>query len=145
MSQSKRGNGKRKPKRARIVARQRKEHLTSVQAVEIPRLSLYRTDPITGNEDTLSSLFYEYYRGYTIYSTETGRCCIHGKDGCLRIQGRYVCFPDVEQAKLMIKYFQTEGRTSRESMNRFVPEDAYRCLNTQRRSYERRQPASLAV
>lgn len=33
------------------------------------RLTLHEADPITGNEDILSSLFYEFYRGYTIYST----------------------------------------------------------------------------
>ena len=37
------------------------------------RLTLHESDPITGNEDLLSSLFYEFYRGYTAYSTARGR------------------------------------------------------------------------
>src|SRR5215468_4897668 len=102
MQRHKRGNGKRKPKRERRLTKKRQERLTVAQSVALPRLTLHYTDPITGNEDTLSSLFYEYYRGYTIYSTEQERCCIHGKGGCLRIQGKYACFPDIEQAKLMI-------------------------------------------
>jgi hypothetical protein len=100
------------------------------------RLTLHNTDPITGNEDTLYALFYEQYRGYTIYSIEQGLCCIHGKDGGLRIQGKYAVFPNVEQAKNMIKHFQADGRTAQESMNRFVPEEEYICLN-RRRSEQR--------
>lgn len=80
--------------------------------------------------------FYEFYRGYTIYGTEQGRCCIHGKEGCLRIQGKYACFPDTEQAKTLIKHFQADGRTSQESMNRYVPEDEYICLNGSRQRNE---------
>jgi hypothetical protein len=146
MQQHKRGNGKRKPKRERRCNRQRQERLTvvqprlnTVQSVEIPRLTLHYTDPITGNEDALYSLFYEQYRGYTIYSTERGPCCVHGKDGCLHIQGMYVSFPDIEQAKLMIKYFQAEGRSSQEAMNRYVPEQEYLCLNVRKPSYQQRQ------
>jgi hypothetical protein len=93
---------------------------------------LHHTDPITGREDALYTLFYEEYRGYTIYSNERGRCSIHGKDGCLRIQGMYAAFPDVEQAKNLIKHFQADGRTAQESMNRFVPEHEYLCLNKPR-------------
>jgi hypothetical protein len=132
MQRYKRGNGKRKPKRVRRSSRKGQECLTVAQSSTVPRLSLYARDPITGNEDLLSNLFYEYYRGYTIYSTEQGRCCIHGKDGCLRIQGKYAAFPDVEQAKLMIQYFQAEGRTPSESMNRYIPEQEYLCLNGRR-------------
>jgi len=143
MQRHKRGNGKRKPKRERKSTRSTQERLTVVQPVKLPRLSLHYIDLITGNEDALYSLFYEYYRGYTIYSTEQGRCCIHGKDGCFRIQGRYACFPDVEQAKQMIKYFQAEGHTSQESMNRSVPEDAYICLNGRRPNYEQRRASYM--
>lgn len=55
----------------------------------------------------------------------------HGKEGCLRIQKKYVCFPDIEQAKTMIKHFQADGRTAHERMERYVPEDEYYCLNKQ--------------
>jgi hypothetical protein len=109
-----------------------------VKSSEIARLTLHATDPVTGNEDALYTLFYEYYRGYTIYSTEQGRCCIHGKDGCLSIRGKYAAFPDIEQAKNLVKYFQADGRTSQESMNRSVPEGAYRCLNRPRREQRSR-------
>ncbi len=71
------------------------------------------------------------------------RCCIHGKGGCLRIQEKYVCFPSVEQAKQMIKYFQANGCTQEESMDRYVPEDAYRCLNRRRPRDTQRRPHSL--
>jgi hypothetical protein len=53
MQQHKRGNGKRKPKRAHRGTRSRQERLTVVRPVEIPRLTLHHTDPITGNEDTV--------------------------------------------------------------------------------------------
>src|SRR5712691_3647517 len=66
-----------------------------VEPAERTRLTLHDTDPITGNENTLYTLFYEFYRGYTIYSTEQGRCCMHGKQGCIRLLGKFVCFPDV--------------------------------------------------
>jgi hypothetical protein len=95
-------------------------------------LTLHDSDLVTGNEDALYTLFYEDYRGYTIYSTEQGRCSIHGKAGCLRIQGRYAAFPTVEQAKNLIKHFQADGRTAQESMDRYVPEDEYLCLNKPR-------------
>src|SRR5260370_39494428 len=94
-----------------------------VEPLERARLTLHTHDPITGQEDVLSSLFYECYRGYTIYSTKQGTCCIHGKEGCLRIQGKYACFPDVEQAKNLIKHFQADGRTPQECMNRYRAAD----------------------
>jgi hypothetical protein len=97
---------------------------------ERARLTLHSTDLITGLGDTLYNLSYEYYRGYTIYSTERGTCCIHGPiDGCLRIGGYYAVFPDIEQAKILIKYFLANGHSSRESMKRSVPEQAFICLN----------------
>jgi hypothetical protein len=68
------------------------------------RLTLHEADPITGNDDTLYTLFYEFYRGYTIFSTPEGRCCIHGKQGCLRLRGKFVCFPAIEDAKNLIKW-----------------------------------------
>jgi hypothetical protein len=126
MQQHKRGNPRRRP-RKRI-----QQPVTSVQPLEIAHLTLHYSDSITGNEDALYTLFYEDYRGYTIYSTEQGRCCIHGKDGCLRIQGKYAVFPNLEQAKNLIKHFQADGRTAQESMDRYVPEDEYLCLNKPR-------------
>jgi hypothetical protein len=60
--------------------------------LEPARLTLHEVDPITDNEDLLFSLFYEFYRGYTIYSTPRGRCCIHGQHGCLKLLGKFVCF-----------------------------------------------------
>ena len=99
------------------------------EPMERARLTLHEADPITGNQETLSSLFYEYYRGYTIYSTPQGRCCIHGKGGCLRLRGKFVCFPDVEEAKTLIKRFRSEGYTSSDSVERYLPEWEFVCLN----------------
>ncbi len=97
-------------------------------------LSLHETDPVTGDEDGLCALFYEYYRGYTIYSNEAGICCIHGScgQGCLRLWGKYVSFPDIEDAKNLIKYFRARGIGSWESMNRSLPDgdEHVRMLNT---------------
>jgi hypothetical protein len=100
--------------------------------MDVARLTLHQTDTVTGKEEMLYALFYEVYRGYTLYSTEQGRCCIHGREGCLRIKGYYACFPDVEQAKNLIKHFQADGRTAQEGMDRYVPENAYACLNKQK-------------
>ena len=97
--------------------------------MERARLTLHDSDPITGNEDTFSTLFYEEYRGYTIYSTPEGRCCIHGKHGCIKLRGRFVCFPDIEEAKTLIKRFRKEGYTSSDSVERYVPQEEYVCLN----------------
>jgi hypothetical protein len=100
-----------------------------VEPAERARLTLHDTDPITGHEDTLYTLFYECYRGYTIYSTQEGRYCIHGKQGCLRLRGKFVCFPDVEEAKTLIKRFRAEGYTSSDSVERHLPEWEFVCLN----------------
>ena len=97
--------------------------------MERVRLTLHETDPITGNEDTLYTLFYEEYRGYTIYSTPRGRCCIHGKQGCLKLRGKFVCFYDVEEARGLIKRFRQESYTSAGSVERYVPQEEYVCLN----------------
>ena len=109
---------------------------------DIVHLSLHETDPVTGDEDGLSALFYEYYRGYTIYSNEEGVCCMHGADrqGCLRLGGKYVSFPDIEAAKTLIKRFRAEGYTSYESMERYLPAWEYVCLN--RSEQQRTLPAS---
>ena len=123
MQRCKRGNSHRKPKRLR-----RRPSLSVEQPLERVRLTLHEQDPITGNEDLVYSLFYEYYRGYTIYSTEQGRCCIHGKQGCLRLRGKFVGFPDVEDAKTLIKRLRTEGYTSYDGVEWYLPEWEYGCL-----------------
>lgn len=160
----KRGNPHRAPKQRKRREQQVPVSLGSSRAPHAPatvgqpphkapreraRLSLHAHDPITGNEDALYTLFYEYYRGYTMYSTEQGRCCIHGKQGggCLRIEGLYVCFPDIEQAKLLIKHLQAEGCTPSEGMDRAVPKSAYVCLHREcvaPQRYEQRPRYSLA-
>jgi hypothetical protein len=93
------------------------------------RLTLHEADPITGNEDILSSLFYEQYRGYTIYSTARGRCCIHGTRGCLKLRGRFVCFYEIEQAKLFIAHLRRAGYRASDSVERYLPPEAYVWLN----------------
>ncbi len=115
---------------------------TAAQPLEIVHLSLHDEDPVTGDEDGLSALFYEYYRGYTIYSNEEGACCMHGADrqGCLRLGGKYVSFPAIEEAKTLIKRFRAEGYTSYDSMERYLPEWEYVCLN--RSEQQRTLPSS---
>jgi hypothetical protein len=92
--------------------------------LETVHLSLHDIDPVTGDEDGLCALFYEYYRGYTIYSNAQGTCCIHGtgRQGCLRLDGKYVGFPDIEDAKNMIKCLRTQGIRAWESMDRSLPD-----------------------
>lgn len=97
--------------------------------LERARLTLHESDPITGKEDILSNLFYEFYRGYTIYSTPSWRCCIHGQHGCLKLLGRFVCFYEVEQAKTFIQWLRREGYTSADRVERSLPPEAYVWLN----------------
>jgi hypothetical protein len=99
------------------------------EPTERARLTLHDSDPITGNGDTLYTLFYECYRGYTIYSTQQGRCCIHGKQGCLRLRGKFVRFPAIEDAKNLIKRFRAEEYISYDPVERYLPEWEYVCLN----------------
>src|SRR5258708_16031742 len=76
--------------------RQQRAPSTVAQAaepLERARLTLHDSDPITGNEDMLSTLFYEYYRGYTIYSTPDGSCCIHRKHHSIKLHTKYSSFP----------------------------------------------------
>lgn len=119
------------PKRSNACRPPRKRHrsLSATQPLKRARLTLHEADPITGNEDTLYTLFYEFYRGYTIYSTAQGRCCIHGKQGCVRLRGQFVCFPDIEEAKTLIKWFRSDGDTSYDCVERYLPEWEYVCLN----------------
>jgi len=142
MQRTKRGNPHHPPKNRRRgqhapspIGQQRAPSTVAQlsEPTERARLTLHDSDPITGNEDTLYTLFYEYYRGYTIYSTEQGRCCIHGKQGCLRLWGKFVCFPDVEDAKTLIKRLRAEGYTSYESVERYLPEWEFVCLNWRER------------
>ena len=111
------------------------------------RLTLHESDPITGNEDTLSSLFYEQYRGYTIYTTPRGRCCIHGKQGCLKLRGKFICFYEIEEAKIFIAHLRRAGYTSSDSVERYLPPEVYVWLNCwklprQCRAVRPRQPVS---
>ncbi len=152
MQRSKRGNPHHLPKKRRRgqhapapIREQRAPSTVAppVEPIERARLTLHDRDPITGDEDTLSTLHYEYYRGYTIYSTREGRCCIHGKQGCLRLRGKFVCFPDLEDAKTLIKRFRVEGYTSSDPVERSVPEGKYVCLN--RHEQQRASALSYSV
>lgn len=45
-----------------------------------------------------------------------------GKQGCLRLQGRCASFPDIEEAKMLIKRLRAEGYTSSDRVERSLPE-----------------------
>jgi hypothetical protein len=96
-------------------------------------LFLDEIDTVTGDLDTLFSLWYESFAGYSIYSSEQGTCVLHGtgQRGCLRIAGKYVRFPDAEQAKRAVLYFQARGWKPHQIMDRGMAEGAYVCLNEQ--------------
>lgn len=134
MQSPKLGNSRRKPRRTRLPCLP-----FAVQPLKQARLTLHESDPITGNEDTLYSLSYEEYRGYTIYSTQQGRCCVHGRQGCLQLRGQFVCLPDIEEAKTLIKRLRAEGYTSADSVERYLPEWEFVCLN---RREQQRVPIS---
>src|SRR5712691_8592933 len=97
--------------------------------LERARLTLHEADPITGNQEMLSSLFYEFYRGYTIYSTVRGRCCIHGQQGCLKLLGKFACFYTIEDAKIFIQSLRREGYTAAGCVERSLPPETYVWLN----------------
>ena len=125
-------------------------HTKSRQPVRQPdeplprtRLTLHEADPITGNEDILSSLFYEQYRGYTIYSTARGHCCIHGTGGCLKLRVKFVCFYEVEEARLFIAHLRRAGYTSSDGVERYLPPETYVWLNCWKRPRQRRSMRSL--
>ncbi len=152
MQRTKCGNAHHPPKKRRrgqhapSPIRQQRAPSTVAQLsepTERARLTLHEADPITGNEDTLYTLFYEYYRGYTIYSTEQGRCCIHGKQGCLRLWGKFVCFPAVEDAKTLIKRFRAEEYTSYDPVERYLPEWEFVCLNRHEQQRTARSSSSM--
>lgn|SRR5579859_1847450 len=126
MQSPKLGNPRRKPKARR---KRQRRMLVAMQPPKRARLTLHESDPITGHEDTLYSLSYEYYRGYTIYSTPDGRCCIHGRGGCLKLGGLFVCLPDIEEAKTPIKRLRAEGYSCLDSMERYLPEWEFVWLN----------------
>jgi hypothetical protein len=107
------------------------------EPLERVRLTLHEADPITGNEDLLSSLLYEEHRGYTIYSTARGRCCIHGTGGCLKLLGRFACFYEIEQAKLFIKHLRRAGYTAADRVERYLPAEEYVWLNCWTRPRQR--------
>jgi hypothetical protein len=79
MQRRKCGNPHRLPKQRKqrqpLPTPSRQQHASSmvaqpIETIERARLTLHHADPITGNEDTLYSLFYEEYRGYIIYSSK---------------------------------------------------------------------------
>ena len=107
------------------------------------RLTLHEADPITGNEDLLSSLFYEFYRGYTIYSTPRGRCCIHGKLGCLKLLGMFACFYEVEEAKTFIKHLRRAGYRACDRVERYLLPEDYVWLNCWTRPRQRQAARSV--
>lgn len=97
-------------------------------------LFLYGTDVVAGDADAVFSLMYESYEGYTLYSTQQGRCAVHGAQGCLRLGGKYVSFPDEEQARRAVLYFQERGWKPHQIMDRGMAEGASVCLNEQGKS-----------
>ena len=137
MQSPKLGNPRRKPKTSR--KRQRRAPMV-VQSLRRAQLMLHETDPITGNQDALYSLSYERYRGYTIYSTPQGRCCIHGRGGCLRLWGLFVCLPDIEEAKTLIKRLRAEGYSCLDSVERYLPTWEFVWLN---RGESQHRPTAL--
>ena len=130
MQRTKRGNPHHPPKN-----RRRGQHA--------PSPLRQQRAPITGNENTLYTLFYECYRGYTIYSTQEKRCCIHGKQGCLRLRGKFVCFPAIEDAKNLIKRFRAAEYTSYDPVERYLPEWEYVCLNRHGQQRTARSSSSM--
>ncbi len=52
-----------------------------------------------------------------------------GRQGCLCLGGKYISFPDIEDAKNLMKYFRANGWTASMSMERDIPEEVYICLN----------------
>jgi hypothetical protein len=97
-------------------------------------LFLHETDVVAADEDALFSLLYECYEGYSIYWTQQGRCVLHGAQGCLRLCGKYVSFPNVEQARRAVLYFQQRGWKPHQIMERGMAERTYVCLNEQEKS-----------
>jgi len=49
--------------------------------------------------------------------------------GCIKLWGKFVCFPDIEEAKNLIKRFRREGYTSYDSVERYLPQWEFVCLN----------------
>ncbi len=94
-------------------------------------LFLHETDVVAGDADAVFSLVYESHEGYTLYSTQQGRCAVHGARGCLRLGGKYVSFPDEEQARRAVLYFQERGWKPHQIMERGMAEGAYVCLSEQ--------------
>jgi len=140
MQRTKRGNSHPLPKHRKRGQPAPATVAQPVEPTEHVQLTLHDSDPITSNEDILSTLFYEFYRGYTIYSTVGGRCCIHGKQGCIKLRGKFVCFPDVEEAKTLIKRFRAEGYTSSDSVERYLPE--WECMRVRWREQQQPTPVS---
>jgi hypothetical protein len=50
-----------------------------------------------------------------------------------RRRGEFVCFPDIEDAKTLIKQIRREGYTASDSVEWYVPEGEFVCLNRRER------------
>ena len=140
MQSRKLGNPHRKPKAS---GKHQRRLSVAAQPLTRARLMLHEADPITGHEDTLYSLSYEQYRGYTIYSTPDGRCCIHGRGGCLKLGGLFVCLPDVEEAKTLIKRLRAEGYSCLDSVERYLPAWQFVWLNRWEVQQRASEPRSM--
>src|SRR5258708_7427499 len=57
--------------------------------------------------------------------------------------GKFACFPDIEEAKTLIKQFRAEGYTSYDSVERNLPAWEYVCLN--RHEQQRIIPSSHSM
>jgi hypothetical protein len=60
---------------------------------------------------------------------------MHGEQGCIKLRGKFVCFPGIKDAKRLIKRLRREGYTSYDSVERYLPEWEFVWLN--RRDYQR--------
>jgi hypothetical protein len=63
-----------------------------IEPAERARLTLYETNPVTGNEGILYTLFYESYRGYTIYSSQEGAAAFMASGGAYACGGSSFAF-----------------------------------------------------
>jgi hypothetical protein len=106
---------------------------TAKRTPEVVRLYLNDVDRVTGEEGKLYTLSYEQYRGYTIYSLPTGRCCIHGVQGCLRLHGQFVSFPNEDEAMNLIRHFRALGWRAADPVDRELPSWMYTCVQPPRR------------
>ena len=104
------------------------------------------TDPNSHRQGTLvdglgRKIYAQRYTGnatYTLYSTPRRRCCIHGTQGCLKLRGKFICFYEIEEAKLLIAHLRRAGYTASDRVERYLPPEAYVWLNCWKRPRQRR-------